>query len=112
VAKLRNFRSGVLLAAVSQDKNARRQLRAVAAKVRDDARALAPVRTGDLRRSIKVFQYYDSVTRVREYRVGWDRDVAFYGWIVEAGTEHSQPQPHLRPAAIKNGGRPPLSGGV
>jgi HK97 gp10 family phage protein len=112
VAKLRNFRSGVLLAAVSQDKAIRKTLQVIATRVRDDARSLAPRRTGALRRSIKVFNYYDPVTRTVEYRVGWDRSIAFYGWMVEAGTEHSQPQPHLRPAAIKNGGRPPLSGGI
>jgi HK97 gp10 family phage protein len=112
VAEVKNFRSEILLKAVSQQAQARRQVRQIAAKVRDDARALAPKQTGALRRSIKVFQGRDRLTGQTEYRIGWDRNVALYGWMVEAGTEHSQPQPHLRPAAIKNGGRPPLSGGV
>jgi HK97 gp10 family phage protein len=110
--KVRNFRPEVILAGLSQQAQIRRQVRRVAAKVRDDARAIAPMRTGDLRRSIKVFQGRDRLTGQTEYRIGWDRNIAFYGWMVEAGTEHSQAQPHLRPAAIKNGGRPPLSGGV
>jgi HK97 gp10 family phage protein len=100
----------VLLAAVSQDRNAKKQMRAVAAKVRDDARRLAPVNTGNLRRSIKVFNHYDPETKTVVYRVGWDRSVAFYGWMVEAGTEDTRAQPHLRPAAVRNGGVPPQAG--
>jgi HK97 gp10 family phage protein len=110
--KIKKYRPEVILTAVSQQAQARRQVRRLAAKVRDDARIIAPKRTGDLRRSIKVFQGRDRLTGQTEYRIGWDRNIAFYGWMVEAGTEHSQPRPHIRPAAIKNGGRPPLSGGV
>lgn len=112
MSKVKNFRSDILMAAVSQDKAVAKTLRVIATRVRDDARLLAPRKTGALRRSIKVFRYWNAVTRTVEYRIGWDRTVAFYGWMVEAGTEHSRAQPHLRPAAIKHGGRPPLSGGI
>ena len=97
----------VLLAAVSQDPKAKRQMRALAAKIRDDARALAPVHTGALRRSITVVNVYDRETKTVEYRVGWRKDIAWYGGLVEFGTERSAARPHLRPAALKYGGRPP-----
>jgi hypothetical protein len=42
--------------------------------------------------------------------VGWDRAIAYYGWMVEAGTEHSAAQPHLRPAADQFGAKPPQDG--
>jgi len=81
------------------------QLRAVASEVRDDARRLAPVRTGALRRSITVAQVNDPSTGQAEYRVGWDRTIAPYGPMIELGTEDTAPQPHLRPAASRVRGR-------
>lgn len=100
----------VILAAVSQQPKAKKQVRALAAKVRDDARRLAPKDTGALRRSIKVTNHYDPATKTVSYRVGWDKSVAFYGPMVEFGTERSAAHPHLRPAADANGGVPPVKG--
>jgi hypothetical protein len=110
--KVKKYRPEVIMAAVSQQPKTKQQQRRTANRVRNDARAIAPVLTGDLRRSLTVWEEHDPVTKTTEYRVGWDLDIAIHGWMVEAGTEHSAARPHLRPAAIKNGGRPPLSGGV
>jgi HK97 gp10 family phage protein len=92
-----------VLAALTQVKEVKAQMREVAMAIRKDARALAPKRTGTLRRGIRVQQVYDRRTRTVSYIVGWDKS-AWYGRLVEFGTEHSQPRPHLIPAAIKNGG--------
>lgn len=78
------------------------QVKKLALAVRDDARLLAPKRTGNLRRHIEVEQVTDLDTGVDGYVVGWDND-AFYGPFVEAGGERRRPHPHLVPAAIKNG---------
>jgi len=76
--------------------------REVAVAIRDDARLLAPVRTGNLRRHIVVEEITDLDTGVEGFAVGWD-DKGFYGQMVEQGTEKTQPRPHLVPAAIKHG---------
>jgi HK97 gp10 family phage protein len=76
--------------------------RQVAVDVRNDARRLAPQRTGNLRRHIVIEEYTDLDTGVEGYAVGWN-DKGWYGWMVEAGTEDTAPQPHLVPAAIRNG---------
>jgi HK97 gp10 family phage protein len=90
-----------VLAAVTQAPTVKRQVRLVSAAIRDEARALAPVRTGALRRSITVTNVYDPKTRQVEYRVGWNKAIAFYGPMIEMGTEDTAPQPHLRPAALR-----------
>ena len=94
-----------VLAALSQVREVKKQVRAGAAQIRDEARRLAPIRTGALRRSITVVNVYDPETKTVEYRVGWDKRIAFYGPIVEFGSEDTAPQPHLRPAANKFKGR-------
>jgi HK97 gp10 family phage protein len=66
--------------------------------------ALAPVNTGRLRRNILIEAVTNLDTGIQGYAVGWG-DRAFYGQMVEFGTEHTRPRPHLVPAAIKNGGR-------
>jgi HK97 gp10 family phage protein len=76
--------------------------RRLALAIQRDARRLAPRRTGNLRRNIKVEEITDLSTGVEGYAVGWTDD-AFYGPFVENGGEHSRPQPHLVPAAIKHG---------
>lgn len=91
-----------ILAALSQLPEVTKQTRAVANAIRRDARALAPKRTGNLRRHIRVERRYNRATREVSYVVGWDRK-AFYGWMVERGTEHSRAHPHLIPAAIMHG---------
>jgi len=80
--------------------------RRLAKDIQRDARRLAPVRTGNLRRHIVVEEITDLTTGVEGFAVGWD-DKGFYGWIVENGREGVPPQPHLGPAAIKNGARGP-----
>jgi HK97 gp10 family phage protein len=76
--------------------------RELATDIRDDARRLAPVRTGNLRRHIVIEEYTDLKTGVEGFAVGWD-DKAFYGQMVEQGTEHTTARPHLVPSAIKHG---------
>jgi HK97 gp10 family phage protein len=100
----------VLLAAVSQQPKAKKQVRDLANKVRDDARRLAPKDTGALRRSIVVVNVYDPQTKTVSYRVGWDKNIAWYGMLVEFGTEDTPARPHLRPAADMHGGVTPAGG--
>jgi HK97 gp10 family phage protein len=82
------------------------EARALAKAIQRDARRLAPKRSGTLRRNIKVEEITDLETGIEGYAVGWD-DKAWYGWMVENGTEDTAAQPHLGPAAIKNGARGP-----
>jgi HK97 gp10 family phage protein len=70
--------------------------------IQRDARTLAPKKTGNLSRHIAIEEITDLDTGVEGYAVGWD-DKAFYGWMVENGTERTAAQPHLIPAGIKNG---------
>lgn len=76
----------------------KRQVRAVAAAIRDDAKRRAVRETGAMRRSLKVDNVLDERGNV-VYRVGWDKRIAFYGPLVELGTEDTPARPHLRPAA-------------
>lgn len=82
------------------------QIQAVARKlaedIRRDARRLAPRRTGNLARNIKVEEITDLDTGIEGFAIGWD-DKGWYGWLVENGTEDTAAKPHLIPAAIKNG---------
>lgn len=74
----------------------------VAKQIQKDARRLAPRRTGNLRRHIVIEEITDLDTGIEGYAVGWG-DKGWYGWLVETGGEESSPQPHLVPAAIRNG---------
>jgi HK97 gp10 family phage protein len=76
--------------------------RKAATDIRDDARSLAPKKTGRLARHIVIEEITDIESGLEGYAVGWD-DAGFYGQFVEDGTERTRPQPHLVPAAIKNG---------
>jgi HK97 gp10 family phage protein len=76
--------------------------RGLAKDIQKDARRLAPRRTGNLRRGIEVEEYTNLATGYEGFAVGWG-DRAWYGWLVEAGTEKKVARPHLVPAAIKNG---------
>lgn len=78
----------------------KRQEETVADRVLAEARRLAPVLTGTLRRSLTVVEVRNARGQT-EYRVGWDLSIAEYGPAVEFGTEDTAPQPHLRPAANK-----------
>ncbi|THV27939.1 HK97-gp10 family putative phage morphogenesis protein [Glycomyces paridis] len=67
-------------------------VRAAAKQLKADARKRAPVRSGDLRRSI----------RYRMDRDGLGAQVyvdEFYGRFIEYGTKSMEKQPFLRPAA-------------
>lgn len=95
-----------LLEALKRRVEVQRQCRHVAHKIRDEAARLAPRRTGRTRRSLAV----ESVPGTGEYRVGWRRNVAFWGGLVERGTNDTAAHPHLVPAARRVGGtaaRPP-----
>lgn len=96
--QLRNIRPEVITA-LTRVPEVAKQVREAAVVIRDDARRRAPVRTGALRRSIKVERAFDETTRRVSYHVGWDRRIAFYGPLVELGTEDTAARPHLRPAA-------------
>lgn len=91
-----------VLAALSQIPEVAAQSRETANAIRRDARSLAPVRTGNLKRNIQVERVFDRRTRSVSYIVGWGPK-AWYGRLVEFGHEHAAPRPHLVPAALKNG---------
>src|SRR6266508_3487426 len=88
-----------VIVALTRTSEVKKQVRAVANEIRKEARALAPVKTGNLRRNITVDNVLDEEGRV-VYRVGW-RPEAWYGSLVELGTEDTPARPHLRPAADK-----------
>lgn len=88
-----------------------RECLALAKDIQRDARSFAPVETGNLKRHIEVEEITDLDTGIEGYAVGWG-DKAWYGWMVEDGTEHEPPRPHLGPAAIRNGATGPAGGGV
>lgn len=92
-----------VLAAISQAPSVKKQVRAVAVEIKKSARRRANKVTGNLRRNIDVENVYDPKTRLVEYHVGWKKK-AWYGPLVELGTEDTPAQPHLRPAAaeVKN----------
>lgn len=82
------------------------ECRKLATDIRNDARRLAPRQTGNLRRHIVIEEYTDLHSGVEGFAVGWD-DKAWYGQMVEQGTERTAAQPHLVPAAIRNGATRP-----
>lgn len=98
-----------VLAALSQVPEVAKQVRTVANAIRRDARRLARKQTGTLRRNIQVERVYDPDTGFVKFYVGWG-PAAWYGWMVETGTEDTPPAPHLVPAAIKNGAVAPEGG--
>lgn len=87
---------------IANSDEVQKELLKLAKDIQRDARRLAPRKTGRLRRGIVVEEITDLETGIEGYAVGWN-DKAFYGQMVELGTEHSSPRPHLAPAAIKNG---------
>ncbi|MFF3867349.1 HK97-gp10 family putative phage morphogenesis protein [Micromonospora sp. NPDC001898] len=99
-----------VLAALSQVPEVAKATRQVANAIRRDARRLARKQTGNLRKNLQVERVYDPQTRRVKFIVGWG-PAAWYGWMVEAGTEDTPPAPHLVPAAIKNGAVTPPPGG-
>jgi HK97 gp10 family phage protein len=95
---------------IANSDEVQKELLKLARAIQRDAKQLAPRRTGNLARHIEVEEITDLETGIEGYAVGWG-DKAWYGWMVEAGTEHSRPQPHLTPAAIKNGASGIAGGG-
>lgn len=89
---------------IANSPDVQRVAREQAKAIQRDARRLAPRRSGNLARNIVVEEYTDLETGVEGYAVGWNGN-AFYGPWVEEGSEGRRPQPHLVPAAIKNGAR-------
>ncbi len=73
---------------------------AAAAKVLyDEARALCPVKTGNLRTAIyRVHSDTESTDRKSVYHVSWNRKKAFYGQFVEFGTSKMPARSFLRRA--------------
>jgi HK97 gp10 family phage protein len=69
-------------------------------RVKDNARRIVPIKTGDLQRSI-IAQRADGVLQV-----GVDVDIAGvnYGPHVEQGTSKAAAQPFLRPAVLQTKG--------
>jgi HK97 gp10 family phage protein len=103
-----------VLAAISQAPSVKRQVRAVANEVRKIARRKAVKKTGSMAKGIQVENSYDSSTGLVEYHVGWNKRTAWYGLLVELGTEDTAAHPHLRPAAdeVNNrGGSAPADDG-
>ena len=88
-----------VLAAVTQAPSVKKQVRAAAAEVRKLARQKAVKDTGTMRRGIQIENVYDRETGMVEYHVGWNKYTAWYGALVELGTEDTSARPHLRPAA-------------
>lgn len=87
---------------IANSDEVQRELLKLARDIQRDARRLAPKNTGRLRRGIAVEEITDLATGIEGYAVGWNNR-AFYGMLVEFGTEHEPPRPHLIPAAIKHG---------
>lgn len=89
---------------IANSDEVQQELLKLAKDIRRDARRLAPKKTGTLARGIVIEEITDLETGIEGYAVGWN-DKAWYGWMVEAGTEKEPAKPHLVPAAIKNGSK-------
>ncbi len=88
-----------VIVALTRSPSVKKQMRVVANEVRKEARLLAPKDTGNLRRGNTVDNVLNDAGEV-VFRVGYSKK-AFYGSMIELGTEDTAPQPHLRPAALK-----------
>lgn len=88
-----------VIAAVTQAPSVKKQVRAVAAEIRKIARQKAVKETGAMAKGIQIENVYDRETGMVEYHVGWSKRTAWYGPLVELGTEDTPARPHLRPAA-------------
>ena len=85
-----------VLAAISKDPAVLQQVRTVADVIRKEARRRAPKVSGNLSKNIDMEKV--TVRGLTEYHVGWNKH-AYYGSLVEFGTEDTAARPHLRPAA-------------
>lgn len=84
------IRSGAVVAGLAARTVA--EARAIAEAVAEEARRLAPVRTGELRDGIHAAEAPDGADVVSE---------APHSVFVEYGTMHMSPQPFLRPAVYR-----------
>lgn len=96
--RIGQFRPEVL-AAVSQAPSVKKQVRTVANEIKKIAKRKAVKHTGAMAKGIQVENVYDPATGLVEYHVGWSKKTAWYGPLVELGTEDTPARPHLRPAA-------------
>ena len=91
------------------DPKTREALREVARKVVQDAKALCPVDTGSLQRSIRAEEYPPEVNIYRIFVVAGGKIInpktrkkVDYAAYVEYGTSRAPAQPFLRPALEQN----------
>ena len=91
------------------DPKMKEALREVARKVVQDAKALCPVDTGSLRRSIRAEEYPPQVSLYRIYVIAGGKIInpktrrkVDYASYVEYGTSRAPAQPFLRPALEQN----------
>ena len=91
------------------DPNMKEALREVARRVVQDAKALCPVDTGSLQRSIRAEEYPPQVSIYRIYVVAGGKIInpktrrkVDYAAYVEYGTSRAPAQPFLRPALEQN----------
>lgn len=89
---------------IANSDEVQRELHKLAKDIQRDARRLVPKRSRNLSRHIEVEEITDLDTGIEGYAVGWG-DKGWYGMMVELGTEDTDPQPHLVPAAVKNGAK-------
>lgn len=78
-------------------------LRRLAGEIAQDAKRLAPVRTGRLRESIHVSEVSDShaIIEANPRNPGNDPEDQPYAGFVERGTSDTPAQPFMRPAAYR-----------
>ena len=91
-----------VLVALSGIPSVTREVRRLANDIAEDARQLAPRRTGELAEHGIGVNRRKAKDGAVFYAVGWTGP-GFYGYFVEVGTETATPHPHLVPAAIKHG---------
>lgn len=78
-------------------------VRAGARVISNEAKDRVPVKTGALRRSIRVFDDRAAVRANLKERTAFVGTRLFYGKFVELGTAHSSAKPFLRPAMDESG---------
>ena len=84
-----------------QKKFARKSMRKAAKVIQKEAKARAPVESGDLKKNIKVKAAQRSRSRIGVNVVvgeGWYTGEQFYGAFIELGTSKQPARPFMRPA--------------
>ena len=93
------YRTAMTLASTRVGAKAARATRKAAAGITRDAKALAPVDTGNLRSSIGMKVTGDGRAGAMRAEIG---PTAHYGIFVELGTSRMAAQPYLRPATDRH----------